>query len=106
MARRFESYDEFWPSYVAEHSDPTCRAMHFVGTSAALAALAAGIIVSRWWLVAAPVAGYVFAWVGHFVFEKNRPATFHYPLWSLRADFRMYRYMWLGRMGQEVARCR
>jgi hypothetical protein len=106
MNREFKTYEEFWPFYVAEHSDPACRAMHFAGTSAALAALAAGMIASRWWLAATPLAGYVFAWVGHLLFQKNRPATFRYPLWSLRGDFRMYRYMWLGRMREEVARCR
>ena len=94
----FHSYEEFWPYYLDEHSHPTCRALHFAGTSLALAAVAAGVIVSPWWFAAAPVAGYLFAWIGHFVFEKNRPATFRYPLWSLRGDFRMYRLMWMGRM--------
>jgi hypothetical protein len=104
MQYKFESYEQFWPFYVKEHSTQACRALHFAGTSLALVAIVAGILVARWWLVAAPVAGYGFAWAGHFVFEKNRPATFAYPLWSLRADFRMYRYMWLGRMDEEVRR--
>ena len=98
MTPEFHSYEEFWPYYVAEHSHPTCRALHFAGTSLALAAMAAGVIVSPWWFAAAPLAGYLFAWIGHFVFEKNRPATFRYPLRSLRGDFRMYRLMWMGRM--------
>jgi hypothetical protein len=99
-----ESYEQFWLYYAGEHSNATCRALHFVGTTLALAAVAAGVLISIRWLWAAPVAGYLFAWIGHFVFEKNRPATFRYPLWSLRADFRMYRYMWIGRMGREIER--
>lgn len=69
-----------------------------------IACLAAAVLASPWWLLVSPVAGYSFAWVGHFVFEKNRPATFTYPLWSLRGDFRMYRLTWRGRMGPEIRR--
>jgi hypothetical protein len=92
------TYEEFWPYYVEEHSHPVCRALHFTGTTLAILCVAAAIVISPWWLAAAPVAGYLFAWIGHFAFERNRPATFQYPWWSLRADFRMYRYLWLGRM--------
>lgn len=99
-----DSYEAFWPYYVAEHRDLTCRRLHFVGTSLVFACLALALLRSPWWLAAMPLAGYFFAWVGHFGFEKNRPATFRYPLWSLRADFRMYRYTWLGRMPAELAR--
>ena len=104
MEREPETFEQFWPYYAGEHSDPTCRMLHFIGTTLALAALAAGALFSLRWLWAAPLAGYGFAWIGHFVFEKNRPATFRHPLWSLRGDFRMYRYMWLGRMGREIER--
>ena len=104
MAERLSSFEAFWPFYVSQHLDRTNRRLHFVGTSLVIACLVAGLLESPAWLLAMPVAGYGFAWIGHFVFEKNRPATFTYPLWSLRGDFRMYRLMWLGRMGPEIAR--
>lgn len=100
--RRFTSYREFWPFYLREHSDRVTRAFHFTGTNLALAAIMAGILVNPKWLVAALPAGYLFAWAGHVFFERNRPATFRYPLWSLRADFHMWSYMWRGRLGEEL----
>jgi hypothetical protein len=104
MVPRLSSYEEFWPYYVSEHSLSTTRTLHFVGTALVLACLGAGVLVSPWWLLVAPFAGYGFAWVGHFFFEHNRPATFTYPLWSLRGDFRMFRLILLGRMGPELER--
>jgi hypothetical protein len=104
MAPKLATYEEFWPYYVSEHSRPATRALHFVGTTLVLLSLTAAVLVSPWWLAAAPFAGYGFAWVGHFVVERNRPATFTYPLWSLRGDFRMFRLMLLGKMGPEVDR--
>ncbi len=98
MTERYRTYEEFWPFYVSQHRHPTCRALHFTGTSLVLVALALAVVQSPLWVLAAPLAGYGFAWLGHFAFEKNRPATFTYPLWSLRGDFRMYRLMLLGRM--------
>jgi hypothetical protein len=77
-----------------------------VGLTLAIAALLAGVFVSWGWLLAVPVVGYGFAWIGHFFVEKNKPATFTYPLWSLRGDLRMYGLMLRGRMGPEVARAR
>ena len=99
MASDFKDYEEFWSYYVAEHRDPTCRRLHFIGTSLVLAMAPNPL---AWPLL--PIAGYGFAWTGHFAFEKNRPATFKHPLWSLRADFRMWRKMLLGQMGPELAR--
>ena len=99
------TYEDFWPYYVSQHRHPVNRRLHFAGTTCALACLVAAA-ATPWFLAAAPFAGYGFAWAGHFFFEKNSPATFGYPLWSLRADFRMYRLMWLGRMGAEVERAR
>lgn len=105
MSERIPSYEAFWPYYVGEHRDPVCRALHFVGTGLVFAflgvALAAG---DPRWLLACPLAGYAFAWLGHLIFERNRPATFTYPLWSLRADFRMFFYTLRGRMPAELAR--
>ncbi len=101
--RRFKTYEEFWPYYVAEHRDPTSRRLHFVGTTLVMGIGVAGFAAPILW-AAMPVAGYGFAWVGHFFFEKNRPATFTYPAWSLRADFRMWRKIVLGQMDEELAR--
>ena len=101
MQSRLASYEEFWPFYVSQHRDPTNRRLHFVGTTLVLASFVAGVFVSPLFFLAAPVVGYGFAWVGHFAFEKNKPATFTYPLWSLRGDFRMYRLMLLGQMKRE-----
>lgn len=96
---RFTSFREFYPYYLQEHSNRTCRRLHFIGTSLviliALAALATGNAV---WLWAMPFAGYGFAWLGHYGYEKNRPATFKHPLYSLAGDFVMYRDIWLGRL--------
>lgn len=104
MAERYATYEDFWPFYVSQHMNLINRQLHFTGTSLVLSCLVAAILISPVWLAAAPVAGYGFAWVGHFVFGKNRPATFTYPLWSLRGDFRMFRLMLLGRMDRELER--
>ena len=104
MAPRLSSYEEFWPYYVSEHMKPITRRLHVFGTTLVLAALAAALVLDPLWLLAAPLAGYGFAWMGHYFFEHNRPATFTYPLWSLRADFRMFRLILLGRMRPELER--
>lgn len=96
---RFASFREFYPFYLQEHSNKTCRRLHFIGTSLVLALLVAVVITGQWlWLWAFPVIGYGFAWVGHYVYEKNRPATFKYPLYSFMGDFVMYKDIWLGRL--------
>ena len=88
---RYQSFRQFYPYYIHEHPNRTCRRIHIVG-SALVIAVAVLALVTRnaWWLLAMPVIGYGFAWVGHFFFEKNRPATFKYPLWSLMGDFRLF----------------
>ncbi|MBK5000381.1 DUF962 domain-containing protein [Pseudomonas sp. S31] len=96
---QFRSFAEFYPYYLGEHSNPTCRRLHFVGTSLVIALLAYTIGSGKWLLLlAVPVFGYGFAWIGHFFFEKNRPATFTHPLYSLIGDFAMFRDILLGRI--------
>ena len=96
---QFRSFAEFYPYYLGEHSNPTCRCLHFVGTSLVIALLAYIIGSGKWLLLLAlPVFGYGFAWVGHFFFEKNRPATFTHPLYSLIGDFVMFRDILLGKI--------
>ena len=91
-AAAFASFSEFYPFYLSQHADRTCRRLHFVGTSLGLAAvLHAFATLDFRWLLAGLVAGYAFAWVGHFFFEKNRPATFTYPLYSFMGDWVMWR---------------
>lgn len=104
-ADRFENFAEFWPFYVREHSRPATRFWHFFGTTLALGLLAAATAMRLWWvLLAVPACGYAFAWLSHLLIEKNRPATFSYPLWSLLADFKMWGLIACGRMGAEVTR--
>jgi Predicted membrane protein len=102
--RIYRSFEEFWPFYLREHSRPRTRAFHYVGTSLVVALALAALITGRWWLLLVmPVAGYAFAWVSHAAIEHNRPATFTYPAWSLRADFKMW-WLWLtGRLGPDLA---
>ena len=103
--RRIETYEEFWPFYVREHSDPTNRKLHFVGTSGTIALVIAAMVRRKpIHLLHAAISGYGGAWIGHFFFQKNTPATFKYPLWSLFSDFRMYGKILAGTMNDEVAR--
>lgn len=103
--KRIESFEEFWPFYVKEHSLKATRSLHFVGTTAAVACLAAGVLLRKKWLVAlAPVCGYGPAWVSHFFIENNKPASFKYPAWSLKADFIMWGKIARGEMDAEVER--
>lgn len=104
---RFATFRQFWPFYVREHQKPVTRALHFIGSTCVLAIVAAAVVTGRPWLLAAtPVVGYGFAWVGHFGFEKNRPATFKYPIYSLLADWVMYGKILSGTMRAEVERAR
>lgn len=95
----FNSFSQFYPFYLSEHADRTCRRLHFIGTSlvilVAVSAVASGRLGLLWLL---PVLGYGFAWVGHFYFEKNRPATFKYPFYSFMGDFVMYKDIWTGKI--------
>jgi hypothetical protein len=90
-AKRFTSFDEFYRFYLAEHANLACRRLHFIGSTLTLLCLAALLVsFNPLWLLAAIACGYAFAWIGHFFFEHNKPATFHQPLYSLLGDWRMY----------------
>ena len=103
--RTYQSFAQFWPFYLREHSRPQTRALHYAGTSLVVAIAIFALVTGRWWLLLAmPLAGYGFAWLAHFRVERNRPATFTYPLWSLGADFKMW-WLWLtGRLNPELKR--
>ncbi len=96
---RFASFREFYPFYLEEHSNRTSRRLHFIGSCGVLALLAtAAISGNAWWLPGALLCGYGFAWVGHFFFEKNRPATFRHPLYSFAGDWVMFKDILLGKV--------
>ena len=102
---RFRTFEEFWPFYVKEHALKATRWMHFAGTTMALGTVAAAVLLrKRSLFFVAPVMGYGPAWISHFFIEKNRPATFKYPTWSLMADFKMYGMILRGKMDAEVER--
>ncbi|AZT83686.1 DUF962 domain-containing protein [Marinobacter sp. NP-4(2019)] len=95
----FRNFSEFYPYYLEEHSDVTCRRLHFVGSLLVIVVALYAIISAKLaWLLLLPVIGYGFAWVGHFFFEKNRPATFKYPWYSLMGDWVMFRDILIGRI--------
>lgn len=97
--KTFQRFADFYPYYLKEHSDSTCRRLHFIGTTLVILILALALFSASWmWLWILPLAGYSFAWAGHFFFEKNRPATFKYPFYSLLGDFAMYRDMLRGKV--------
>lgn len=96
---KFKSFGEFYPYYLSEHSNLICRRLHYLGTTLVLALLAACLVSGAYaWLWLLPLVGYGPAWTGHFFFEKNRPATFSYPFYSLLGDFVMYGQMLRGRI--------
>jgi hypothetical protein len=97
------TYAEFWPFYLREHSKPQTRGLHYVGSIASVVLLIWAVATqSWWWLLVVPVAGYAFAWFAHFFIEKNKPATFKAPLWSLISDYRMCALWLSGRLGNEL----
>ena len=96
---RFASFREFYPFYLAEHANRTCRRMHVIGSTLAIACVVALTVTGNWWwLAAALLCGYGFAWIGHSFFEHNRPATFRHPIYSLAGDWVMYAQVLTGRI--------
>ncbi|MGY6523115.1 MAG: Mpo1-like protein [Mongoliitalea sp.] len=95
---RIKSLKEFYPYYLSEHQNPTCRRLHFVGTALVFFVLFLAIYMANAWiLLLIPVIGYGFAWVGHFFYEKNKPATFQYPFYSLASDFILFYHLLIGK---------
>lgn len=90
-SRKYKSFKEFYPYYLSEHEKRGTRITHFIGTTFFFIFLALAIFQASWiWLIASVVTPYAWAWIGHFFIEKNQPATFQYPLWSLASDFKLY----------------
>jgi len=99
MSQKFTSFSEFYPYYLAEHANPTCRLLHFIGSFLVLALIAYTLLTGAFillWLV--PVIGYGFAWIGHFFYEHNKPATFKYPFYSLMGDWVMFKDILIGKV--------
>lgn len=97
--KRFASFAEFYPFYLSEHSNRTSRRLHFVGSCGVLVLLAVALVTTdARWILGALVCGYGFAWVGHFMFEKNRPATFKHPFYSFMGDWVMFKDILSGRI--------
>lgn len=96
---QFDSFRDFYPYYLSQHSNRMCRRLHFVGTGTSISLAIAAVALQVWWLLAlVPVAGYGGAWAGHFLFERNQPAAFKNPWWSLRGDFVMFGQILTGRI--------
>jgi hypothetical protein len=97
--KRFKSFSEFYPFYLSEHQDRVNRRLHFVGSTLVIGLVLFALVTQQWlWLAAVPLAGYGFAWFGHFFFEKNKPATFNHPLYSLMGDWVMYKDILTGKV--------
>jgi hypothetical protein len=91
MSGQYRNFNEFYPFYLSEHSHPVSRRLHFTGTTIAAALIVTALLTHYWWLMGlALIQGYAFAWVGHFFFEHNKPATFQYPAFSLMGDWRLW----------------
>ncbi len=103
MKRKYQTFWSFYPYYLTEHKNPISRVLHFTGTILIFLCIIFGIITAKWvWYIIMPVCGYGFAWVGHFFFEKNKPATFVYPLYSLGSDFVMFWHLITGQLNKKL----
>lgn len=102
-APEFKSFGDFFPYYLAEHANPTCRKLHYIGTTLATCVVIYAVITGQWALLLLyPLIGYGFAWVGHFKFERNKPATFDYPFWSFIGDYKMFWLMLTGGLKEKL----
>lgn len=100
-----KTFREFWPYYLGEHRLPSNRLLHYLGTALSLLLLGVLLLNQRWHLLPfVLLAGYGFAWVGHFIIEKNKPATFKYPLWSLLADYKMFFFAITGKLKKDLVK--
>ena len=96
---KFDSFAQFYPYYLTQHANAVCRTLHFIGSTLVLCVLAFALATQTWWaLVLLPLIGYGFAWVGHFGFEKNKPASFGHPFWSFASDWVMWWQMLTGKV--------
>lgn len=102
MAQRIASYAEFWPFYLREHARMETRRLHYIGTALSFAFMGVALASGGWWWLTVPIAGYGFAWFAHYRVERNRPATFTHPLWSLVSDYRMFFLALSGRLGPHL----
>ena len=101
--KKYKSFRSFYHYYLTEHGDPLNRRLHFAGTAGLLVILVVSIALQKWWMLALiPVCGYGFAWVGHYFVEKNKPATFTYPLYSLGSDFVMFWHTITGQIDKKL----
>ncbi|NNU15766.1 DUF962 domain-containing protein [Parvularcula sp. ZS-1/3] len=101
--RQYTTFEQFWPHYLREHAKPGTRLYHYIGTGLGLIAIAAAVVTGNWLLILlVPLLGYGFAWVSHAFVERNKPATFTYPFWSLMSDYRMFFLAMTGRLKPEL----
>jgi hypothetical protein len=101
--KKYKTFWAFYPYYLTEHQQPVCRELHFTGTLLLILIFFTTLITQKWWMLALiPVTGYGFAWVGHFFFEKNKPATFQYPFYSLGSDFVMFYHILTGQINERL----
>ncbi len=97
--KKYQSFAEFYPFYLGEHQNIICRQLHFIGSSLSLLLATYTVFTQQWiLLILVPVAGYAFAWIGHYFFEKNTPATFTYPIYSFMGDWVMFKDILIGRI--------
>ena len=105
MSERYQTYRDFWPHYLREHARPETRILHYAGSVLAIGLLLFALATRTWWaLILVPVSGYFFAWISHAFIERNKPATFTHPLWSLLSDYRMLWARMTGSLDDELTK--